>query len=195
MLAVVVSTATVTLAQDATVSSYRVAGTIKIDETRAVAMIESSAGTQQLYRLGDHIDDWEIVGIDLEGVAVRRNGQFARLPLEGKLAPLAAQVRDVPETLATTVANTSLDFKRALQDLQTLELKRNTKDDPLTYADVNKALGLAAATRIHQIDGENADTPTAVMQLSMPALAREGAMRLNVTDNSVDVIYLLPRAP
>lgn len=176
-------------------SSYRVAGTIKIDETRAVAMIESSAGTQQLYRLGDHIDDWEIVGIDLEGVAVRRNGQFARLPLEGKLAPLAAQVRDVPETLATTVANTSLDFKRALQDLQTLELKRNTKDDPLTYADVNKALGLAAATRIHQIDGENADTPTAVMQLSMPALAREGAMRLNVTDNSVDVIYLLPRAP
>ena len=69
-----------------------------IDEERAIALIESSAGTQQSYQVGDYIDDWEIVGIDLLEVTFSRGEPIARLPLEGKLARLAVQAQDTPKT-------------------------------------------------------------------------------------------------
>ncbi len=63
-MAVAVLAVTVAGAQDASGLTYRIVGTIAIDKQRGVALIESSAGTQQLYGLGDRIDGWEIVGID-----------------------------------------------------------------------------------------------------------------------------------
>jgi len=131
-LAVAVLMATAATAQDGTGITYRVAGTIAIDEQRAVALIESSAGTQQIYRLGDYIDDWEVVGIDLEAVTLGRTGQVVRLPLEGKMVALAEQAEDVPETGSMTVVSTPLDFDRAFARLEELERHPGTKDKPLT---------------------------------------------------------------
>lgn len=195
ILAVVAVTALavpVAWAQDATDLTYRVAGTIAIDEQRAVALIESSAGTQQLYSLGDKIDDWEIVAIDPDEVTFGRDGQFVRLQLEGKLAPLTAQERAELSEFSVTSGSASLDFDRAFEALGKLESKPLRDDSGPTYADINSALGLAAATRIYEIDGELAESPMAVVQLSMVALAAENPFRLTVGENRSDEIYLLP---
>ena len=80
-LALAVLSAWVAEAQDSPGLAYRVAGTIAIDEQRAVALIESSAGKQQIYRLGDYIDGWEIIGIDPQEVTYGRAGELIRLPI------------------------------------------------------------------------------------------------------------------
>jgi hypothetical protein len=189
VLAVGVLTATATIAQD---TAYRVAGIIAIDEQRAVALIESSAGSQKIYRPGDYIDDWEVIGIGLDAVTLGRTGQIVRLSLEGKMAPLAEQVEDTPDPGPIRAGSSSLNFDRAFQKLQVLELKPGPGEQPLTYADVNKALGLSAATLIREIDGEMADSPMAVVQLSIAALATENAFRLTVSENQLTEIYLVP---
>ena len=189
-LAVAVLTATAATAQDGT--AYRVAGTIAIGEQRAVALIESSAGTQQIYRLGDYIDDWEVIGIELEAVTLGRTGQVARLPLEGKLVVLAEQAEDLPDPGPIRATSSSLDFDRAFARLEELALRPDTTDTPLTYAAIGKALGLTAATIIREIDGEPADTPMAVVHLAIVALANEVPFRLTVSENRADEIYVIP---
>ena len=179
-------------AQDATGLTYRIAGTIAIDEQHAVALIESSTGAQQLYSLGDHIDGWEIVGIDPQEVTFGRAGQIVRLPLMGTLAPLTVRERADLNEFSVTTGSASLDFGRAFEELRQLESKPVRNDSGLTYADINSALGLTAATRIREIDGEPAASPMAVVQLSMVALASNNPFRLTVSDNNSDEIYLLP---
>jgi len=189
-LAVAIWTATAASAQDG--NAYRVAGTIAIDEQRAVALIESSAGTQQIYRLGDYVDDWEVIGIDLEAVTLGRTGQVVRLPLEGKLVPLAEQAEDVPDPGPFRATSRNINFDTAFARLEKLELHPNSTDNPLTYADINNAVGLTTATVIREIDGESADSPIAVVHLSIVALANDRAFRLTVSENHFDEIYLVP---
>jgi len=192
MVAVAVFTAAVAKAQDTTDLTYRVAGTITIDEQRAVALIESNAGAQQLYGLGDKIDAWEIVGIDQETVTLSRSGQVVQLPLEGKLVPLEARALAETGEFAIITGSTSLDFDRAFEALRKLESRPATGDSGPTYADINRALGLTATTRIREIDGERAASPMAVVQLSMVALASSNPFRLTLSENHADEIYLIP---
>jgi len=179
-------------AEDVTGLGYRVAGTIVIDEQRAVAQIESSAGEQQLYSLGDNIDGWEIVDIDPDKVTLTRSGQVVQLRLEGKPVLLGSQAPAESSEFAIVTGSSSLDFDSAFVALQKLESKPATGDSGPDYADVNRALGLAATTRIREIDGEPVASPMAVVQLSMVALASNNPFRLTVSDNNSDEIYLLP---
>jgi hypothetical protein len=157
-----------------------------------VALIESSAGTQQLYGLGDNIDGWEIVDIDPDKVTLTRSGQVVQLRLEGKPVLLGSQAPAESSEFAIVTGSSSLDFDNAFVALQKLESKPATGDSGPAYADINRALGLAAATRIREIDGEPVASPMAVVQLSMVALASNNPFRLTVGDNNSDEIYLLP---
>jgi len=192
LVAVTALAAPVAGAQDATGLTYRVAGTIAIDKQHAVALIESSAGTQQLYSLGDKIDGWEIVAIDPEEVIFARAGQFVRLQLEGKLASFTAQEQAELSEFSVITGSASLDFDIAFEALRKLESKPVRDDSGPTYADVNRALGLTDATRIREIDGELAASPMAVVQLSLVALAADNPFRLTVSENRSDEIYLMP---
>ena len=121
-----------------------------------------------------------------------RTGQVVRLPLEGKLVPLAEQAEDVPDSGQFRATSKTINFDSTFARLEELELRPDTTDNPLTYADINKALGLTAATVIREIDGEPADSPMAVVHLSIIALADENAFRLTISENHFDELYLVP---
>ena len=179
-------------AQESGGLAYRVAGTMDMGAGRAVAMIESSDGKQALYRPGDVLDGWEITGIDLENVTLYRSGQSILLPLQGKLMVLESPVEEVPEQAPSTTGSKNINFDRAFARLQELEAKPGAEDEPLTYADINAVLGLAASTQIREVDGQKAESPSEVLQLAMIALATDLAFRTSVEENPVDEIYLVP---
>ena len=56
-------------------TTYRLAGTMAIDADRTVALIESSTGAQDLCRVGEVLDDWEVSVIDADAVTLVKGGQ------------------------------------------------------------------------------------------------------------------------
>ena len=180
----------VAAAQESGELAYRVAGTMVTGDTPATAIIESSAGTQQSYRLGDHIDDWEISAIDSREVTLSRAGESVRLPLQGELSVLAGQVQDAPEPYEIRTTSGQIDFDQAFDRMKALESRQDSENSRLDYAEVNEVLGLPAATRIREIDGEAVASPMAIVQSAMVALAAENPFRLTLGEN--DEMYLLP---
>ncbi len=176
-------------AQDSVAPAYRVAGTITLSDDKAITLIESSAGTQHVYRLGEYIDDWQVIDINSDGVALANAGQRLWLPLKGKLTALGNGVSD---SVGIKASSEAINFGKAFTKLQALESKPKMGNARLSYADINNVLGLSAVTRIREIDGEAVASPFAVLQLTMVALATERPFRLSLSESKWDELYLTP---
>ena len=171
-------------------TGYRLAGTMAIDADRTFAVIETSAGTQALYRVGDTIADWTVDAIDDRQVVLGRNGETVALQLEGSPVTLEelAAAAEPPVELVTTTA--SLNFGRAYVQLQALEERRGAGE--VSYSAVNRVLGLGESERIAEIDGQPVPTPMAMLSMSKVALAAEMPFRLVMSEGRADEMYLLP---
>lgn len=102
--------------------SYRVTGIIE-GPHRQIVLIEKSDETQHLFKLGDAIDQYEIVRIETHGVYLSRGAGEIYLELEGeprRLDDLVASSRVRELKISDGNATQDIDFERARVELARL---------------------------------------------------------------------------
>ena len=195
-------------------AAYRVTGIIVLPQ-KQIAVIEKSDATQQLYRLGDVIDQFTIVHIDTEGVLLSRGSTEVHLALEGKpsrLEDVAATLRTRELQIADGHATQTIDYAKAYQELAKLarpSVAPESGEDRIDESHPRKtlderlatALGLPSYTVITAVDRRAVQRADEAILVLSASIAQGRTVRLEVGGSipGLNVLYLAngnsPRPP
>ena len=174
--------------------AYRVAGLMDLGPDRKLAVIETTDGTQALYRVGDVLGDARIVDIGTRAMGVDLAGRRVTLVLSGRPVSLSAGGAPPPPLLEPPrPPRTATRTIRPAQAADAMRQDRRGESSVDRAERINGVLGLPVGTRILAVDRKPVASLGDAVEDMLPLLGAGEPVRLTVAGTEeMDEVYLLP---